>query len=116
MEAFLHASSADDAFPAVKPMAAVAKDMRAVRADRRAIAALDAFVRQKRQLRLRLAALRIVAPSATKGASLQKNGRPDARAVVHGEAFYINQSAFHRPDSVLFVKFPVSFPLNIIKY
>jgi hypothetical protein len=76
-------------------VAAVVEDMGAMRADRRAVAALDAFVGEKRQFRLCLTALRIVAPAASQRTALQKNRRPDAWPVMHRKAFYIDQSAFH---------------------
>ena len=95
MEALRRATAAGDAFFAVDTVAAVVEDMGAMRADRRAVAALDALVGEKRQFRLRLAALRIVAPTAAQRTALQKNRRPDARSVMHRKAFYIDQSAFH---------------------
>jgi len=35
---------------------------------------------------------------------------------MHGEAFYIDQSAFHRLEYVPVLEFSCVFPLNIIKY
>ena len=91
-------------------MAVIAENMRAMRADRRAVAALDTLMDEKRQFRLRLAALRIVAPTATQWTAFQKNGRPDARPVMHRKAFYIDQSAFHRPILSCFKNFIMPFP------
>jgi hypothetical protein len=95
MEALRRATATGDAFCTVETMAVVAEDVRSMRADRRAVAALDAFVGEKRQFRLHLAALWIVAPTAAQRTALQKNRRPDARSVMHRKAFYIDQSAFH---------------------
>ena len=110
MEALRRATAAGDAFFAVDTVAAVVEDMGAMRADRRAVAALDALVGEKRQFRLRLAALRIVAPAAAQRAALQKNRRPDARSVMHRKSFYIDQSAFHCHVLSCFWNFITSFP------
>ena len=71
-------------------MAVVAKNMRPMRADRRAVAALDTFMRQERQFGFCLAALRIMAPTATQRTSLQKHSRPDAWPVMHCKTFNID--------------------------
>ena len=90
MEAFRRATSAGDAFCAIDAVAIFIEDMGAMRADRCAVATLDALMREKRQLRFCLAALRIMAPTATQRASLQKHSRPDAWPVMHCKTFNID--------------------------
>ena len=69
----------------MKGVPPVVQRVRLLRTDMHAFAAPDAFVRIKRELRLRGNALRIVAPAAVQRASLQEERRADARPVMHGE-------------------------------
>jgi len=82
--------SAGDASFAVDMVAAVVEDMGTMRADRRAIAALDTFVDEKRQFRLHFTTFRIVAPTAAQRTAFQKNGRPYPWAVMDCKTFNID--------------------------
>jgi hypothetical protein len=111
MEALRRATAAGDAFFAVDTVAAVVEDMGAMRADRRPVAALDALMSEKRQFRLRLAALRIVTPTAPQRTALQKNGRPNAWSVMHCKTLDIDQSAIHCHILSCFMKIYHAFSL-----
>jgi hypothetical protein len=111
MEAFRRATSAGDAFCAIDAVAIFIEDMSAMRADRHAIATLDTLMDEKRQLGFRLAALRIVTPTAPQRTALQKNGRPNARSVMHRKTLDIDQSAIHCHILSCFMKIYHAFSL-----
>jgi hypothetical protein len=71
-------------------MAVIAKNVCAMWADRHAVAALDTFMRQKRQFGLHFTTFRIVAPTAAQRTAFQKNGRPYPWAVMDCKTFNID--------------------------
>ena len=58
-----------------------------------AIAAGRAFVREKRHFRQRAFSLRVMAPEAVQGTTLEKHGSTDTRAVVQSKALDIKNSS-----------------------
>jgi hypothetical protein len=71
-------------------MAVIAKNVCAMRTNRHAVAALDAFMGQKRQFGLHFTTFRIVAPTAAQRTAFQKNGRPYPWAVMDCKTFNID--------------------------
>jgi hypothetical protein len=55
-----------------------------LRANGQALAAIDTPFPIQKQLRPGIATFRIVAPPAGKGTTLEEDGGPDARPIVHG--------------------------------
>ncbi len=58
------------------------------RATMEALATADAFFRNRDNLELRVYAFGVMAPETIQGASFEKNGCPDVRAVMQGVTFY----------------------------
>jgi hypothetical protein len=111
MKALLRATATGDALCAIDAMAIFVEYMGVMGADHRAIAALDALVGEKRQLRLRLAAFWIVAPTTPQRTALQKNCRPDARPVMNRKTFDIDQFAIRCHVLSCFMKIYHAFSL-----
>jgi hypothetical protein len=111
METFRRATSAGDAFCAINAMAIFIKNMATMRADHRTVAALDTLMGKKCQLRFRLATLRIVTPTTPQWTAFQKNGRPNARSVMHRKTLDINQSAIYCHILSCFMKIYHAFSL-----
>ena len=64
-----------------------------------ALSARQAFRGEERKFRFAADRLRVVAPDAAQGASLQEERRPDAGAVVHGERLDVGENSFGFHDS-----------------